>query len=82
MQDKDTNFVPIYSRWRHGGWYVSNVVYPGGACGCVSNNYDDKKWRIVCDPRRDKLGEKGDFTFPSRHAAACAELVLAQSEQE
>ena len=27
-----------YSKWRHGGWYVTNVRYIGGAVGCVSNN--------------------------------------------
>jgi hypothetical protein len=66
-----------YSRWRHGGWYVSNVRYPSGACGCVSRNYPDKKWRIVCDSRRTELGVEGDFTFPNRDAAAQAEMELA-----
>lgn len=64
---------PMYSRWRHGGWYVHNVRYPSGACGCVSNNYPDKQWRIVSDDRRKDLGAPGDFTFPSRDAAARAE---------
>ena len=40
-----------YSPWRHGGWYVDNIRYPSGAVGCVSRNYRDRKWRIVCDPR-------------------------------
>lgn len=75
----DQPFVPVYSRWRHGGWYVDNVRYPSGACGCVSRNYPDGKWRIVCDPRRKELGAAGDFTFPSRDAAALAELALAQA---
>jgi hypothetical protein len=65
-----------YSRWRHGGWYVTNIRYPSGAVGCVSNNYPDKKWRIVCDERRRELGSEGDFTFPSRDAAARAEYEL------
>ena len=51
-----TPWTPIYTRWRHGGWYVSNLQYPNGAIGCVSNNYEDKKWRIACDSR------DGDFT--------------------
>jgi hypothetical protein len=68
-----------YSKWRHGGWYVHNIRYPSGACGCVSNNYPDRKWRIVCDDRRQDLGAPGDFTFPSRNAAARAELALVQS---
>jgi len=66
-----------YSRWRHGGWYVNGVRYASGACGCVSNNYPDKKWRIVCDDRRQGLNEPGDVTFRSREEAARAEQVLA-----
>jgi len=77
-EDKQ-EWTPVYSRWRHGGWYVDNVVYPGGACGYVSNNYPDKKWRIVCDSRRNDLGGSGDYTFPSRDAAARAELALANA---
>lgn len=67
---------PVFSPWRHGGWYVSNVRYPNGGCGCVSRNYLDKQWRIVCDPRRDMLGCAGDYTFPTREAAALAEREL------
>jgi len=61
-----------YSRWRHGGWYVENVRYPSGACGCVSRNYSDRKWRIACDPR--PFGMRP--TFRSRDDAAQAELEL------
>ena len=71
-----SDFQPVFSRWRRGGWYVINIQYPNGACGCVSNNYPDKKWRIVCDKRRQNLNTDGDFTFPSRHAAAVAERML------
>jgi hypothetical protein len=60
-----------YSRWRHGGWYT-NVYYPNGACGCVNRNYDDRKWRIVCDPR--PFEEQP--TFKNRDAAAQGELDL------
>ena len=66
-----------YSRWRHGGWYISGIRYPSGACGCVSSNYPDRKWRIVCDDRRQALNEPGDVTFGSREAAARAEQMLA-----
>jgi hypothetical protein len=59
-----------YSPWRHGGWYVHNVRYPSGAVGCVSRNFEDRKWRIACDSR------DGDFTYPSRNAAARAERDL------
>lgn len=66
------SWMPEYERWRHGGWYVANVVYPSGAVGCVSRNYPDGKWRIVCHPLR----ENGP-TFPNRDAAARAERILA-----
>ena len=69
---KDQDWKPRYSHRRHGGWYVTNVWHLSGAVGCVSNNYDDKKWRIVC----------GDFavTYPSRDAAARAEREIALKE--
>lgn len=66
-----------YSSWRHGGWYVHGVSYPSGAIGCVSRNYEDGKWRIVCDPR--PFDERP--TFGSRDAAALAEWHLAQAER-
>lgn len=72
----DPNSVLSYEKWRHGGWTVTGVRYPSGACGCVSSNYKDGKWRIVCDDRRVALGEDGDFTFPTREKAARAEQAL------
>lgn len=63
-----------YSRWRHGGWYVNNVRYPNNAAGCVSRNYADKKWRVVCDSR--PFEERP--TFNCRDDAARAEWWLAQ----
>lgn len=67
---KTDDWKPVYERWRHGGWYVKNVRYPSGAIGCVSNNYPDKQWRIIC-------GRPNDETFPSRDAAARAEREIA-----
>lgn len=60
-------WTPAYERWRHGGWYVTNVSYPSGAVGCVHNNHysGDKRWYIVADP--------SETPFPSRDAAARAE---------
>ena len=78
--DTDEQWRPSYSEWRHGGWYVTNVRYPSGAIGCVSNNYEDGKWRIACDPRREGLNEPGDFTFITRDAAARAERELVRIE--
>jgi hypothetical protein len=63
---------PLYEPWRHGGWYVVNTRYPSGACGCVSRNFPDKKWRIVCDPRPDQP------TYRTRDEAAAAERELVQ----
>jgi hypothetical protein len=71
--DTQEPWTPIYTKWRHGGWYVTNVHYPSGACGCVSNNYDDRKWRIVC-------GQDHSITYPSRDAAARAEREIAFKE--
>lgn len=69
----DPDWAPSFRAWRHGGWYVSNLHYPSGASGCVSNNYPDERWRIVCDRRRSGLGEPGDFTFSTRAEASQAE---------
>ncbi len=69
----DPDWEPSFRAWRHGGWYVSNLCYPSGASGCVSNNYPDERWRIVCDRRRSGLGEPGDFTFSTRAEASQAE---------
>lgn len=76
--DISENWEPAYSKWRHGGWYVRNVQYPSGCCGCVSNNYEDGAWRIVCDDRRQALGQAGDFTFKTRDEAARAERELVR----
>lgn len=65
-----------YAPWRHGGWYVQDVRYPSGAIGCVSRNYEDRKWRIACDPR----GFEAAPTFKNRDEAARAEWSLAQGE--
>lgn len=72
------DWQPSFSRWRHGGWYVTNVHYDSGACGCVSRNYTDGKWRIACDDRRVNIGAPGDITYKSRDAAARAEYALAE----
>lgn len=66
------SWSPSYDQWRHGGWYV-NVHYPSGAVGCVSRNYSDKKWRIVCD---DRPNAHEKHTYRSRDEAAEAERQL------
>jgi len=69
----DEKWAPQYEPWRHGGWYVTNIHYPSGACGCVSRNYADLKWRIVGDPRPFESAP----TFRNRDEAARAERDLA-----
>lgn len=80
LAEDDDRWEPSYSPWRHGGWYVNNVRHLKGGCGCVSNNYPDKKWRIANDERRDNLGEPGDFTFRTRDEAAKAERALIREQ--
>lgn len=69
-------WVPQYDKWRHGGWYVTNLERGSGAVGCVSRNYPDKKWRIVCDDRNPQP------TYNSRDEAARAERELYGSKEE
>jgi hypothetical protein len=69
---QNPSWQPQFQKWRHGGWYITNVRYPSGSCGCVSNNYDDGKWRIVCDPRPFDQQP----TYTSRNAAALADREL------
>ena len=69
---------PQFSKWRHGGYYVTNVRYLSGAVGCVSNNYPDGKWRIVCDKRPFDQQP----TFKTRTDAAIAERDLAIAEAQ
>lgn len=70
-------WTPVYSKWRHGGWYVDNVGYPSGAVGCISKNFPDGKWRIVCHP----LPFDQQPTFKSRDEAARAEWLHARSPE-
>ena len=76
-QQNQPDWTPQFSPWRHGGWYVDNLSYPSGAVGCVSRNYPDKKWRIVCDPR--PFDERP--TFPNRIAAAFGERDLIATQK-
>ena len=78
---RTAHWVPDFTPWRHGGWYVINLRYPSGAVGCVSRNYPDRKWRIVCDRRWGSFyGGPDDRTYPNRIAAARAERELAEAQ--
>jgi hypothetical protein len=78
-QAAQADWQPAYAPWRHGGWYVTNIQYPGGAVGCVSRNYPDRKWRIACDNRP---GAHQKYTYPNRDAAARAERRLVAARWE
>jgi hypothetical protein len=69
----DPDFEPTYERWRHGGWYVLGVRHRNGGIGCVSRNFPDRRWRIVCDSR------DGEHTYRSRDEAARAEYALTRA---
>lgn len=75
-----------YEPWRHGGWYwwtSTHDHWPEGGTGCVSRNYVDRKWRIVCDPREGSYpGGPNDYTYSSRKAAALAERELMKAAYE
>lgn len=80
--DPPADWRPYYSKWRHGGWYT-NASYASGTSGCVSSNYADGKWRIVCDRRHASfdISCTGGITYRSRDAAARAEYALTQLEE-
>lgn len=63
-------WTPRYSHWRHGGSYVTNIVFPSGACGCIASAAHTRsgKFESACFD----LG-----TFPTRQAAAFAERAYA-----
>ena len=63
-----------YERWRHGGWYVAEITWPNGGCGCVTRNFADRKWRIACDER--PFAEQP--TFRTRDDAARGEWLYVQ----
>lgn len=65
------DWKPLYSPWRHGGSYVTTIVYPNGAIGCIASAKHtlSGKFEIACHP------DAG--TFPTRRAAAFAEREIA-----
>ena len=66
-------FEPVFSKWRHGGWYVDNVRYPSGAVGCVGKD-SDGRWRVACGPEW-----LVDLRFSTRVDAANAEYAHVRS---
>jgi len=76
---QDPDWQPSFTKWRwEEGWYVSNVIYPSGKFGSVTNTYFDKRWRIQCDDRSHTIGKPGDIYFATREEAAKAERELVR----
>jgi hypothetical protein len=69
MPDMNTYWKPEFEPWRQGTWLVKDVDFPDGTRACVSSDYPDGKWRIICDE---------SFTpYPTRDAAARGARTLA-----
>lgn len=71
---KRNDWKPLYAPWRHGGSYVTTIVYPSGAVGCIASAKHtlSGKFEIACHP------DAG--TFRTRRAAAFAEREIALQE--
>lgn len=69
-------WTPAYDYWRHGGSYVTNVVYPSGAVGCIASARHSRSGRfeIACAPAGH------DETYRTRDAAARAEAEIALAQ--
>lgn len=69
-------WTPEYDYWRHGGSYVTNIVYPSGAVGCIASarHTMSGKFEIACPP------SENDEKFATRDAAARAEAVIALAQ--
>lgn len=65
------DWKPLYAPWRHGGSYVTTIVYPNGAVGCIASSKHtlSGKFEIACHP------DAGPFR--TRRAAAFAEREIA-----
>ena len=66
---------PVFSPWRHGGSYVTNIRYPNGACGCIvsARHSTDGFFHIACGPE-----ELTSIKFKTRRAAALAERAYVE----
>jgi hypothetical protein len=58
----------------HKGEFRSGWYRHIGSCGCVSRNFRDRKWRIVCDPRPFEVQP----TFRTRDDAARGEWLFVK----
>lgn len=67
---------PVFSKWRHGGSYVTNIRYPNGACGCIvsARHSVDGKFHIACGPESLTA-----TPYNTRREAAFAEYEYVQS---
>lgn len=64
------DWEPTYEKWRHGGSYVTNLIYPNGAVGCIASaqHTASAKFEIAC--------HHDAGTFPTRRAAAFVEREI------
>ena len=51
---------------------MTDVRYPSGAVGCVSNKYEDGRWRVVCQ-------QEPKPSFATRREAADAEQAIVEA---
>lgn len=73
------SWKPKYEPYKN-CYEISNLVYPDGTFGSVSNAYDDKNWRICREVRLVmEIGDPGDKHYPTRDAAARAELLMVNA---
>lgn len=66
-------WTPQYKAAGPGRWFVLNIRWPSGTCGCVRRS-DDGRWRIEEDQQ--------SLPYPTRDAAARAEQQLAAAATE
>lgn len=68
------DWEPVYEPWRHGGSYVSNIVYPSGAVGCIvsARHSATGRFHVACGP-----AELTEVKHKTRRAAAFAERAYA-----
>lgn len=72
------DWEPAYRWWRHGGWYVINACWPGGAALIVTRNCYDGKWRIYDQVLRENSVDVP--TYRTRDAAARAAREYVRSK--
>lgn len=73
--ERESKWIPQYEKWRHGGYYVTNLRYPDGAVGCVAK-LANGKWAIACPPYHGVE----PLQFSTRDDAANAEFYIVKAK--